>query len=246
MSLLDIIAIIIIIYILIYIIKKAANWSNLYVLQPMSKVVKVCNKLMDLTIGKLIQIRIPEKSESIHIDENLQEQSDIQQNIELYPYKEVQLLTPNEHFFFQSVKEIFKANGLFLCPKVRMEDFIWTDWETYNLTWQQEQAARNRIKSRHIDFLICDEDMRIQGGIELDDSSHYDENAQKKDNFKDNVYQKTGFRCFRVKVQFYDNNNREETVKQVQQYYINCIRQIISVINLNHRYCRVQRKIRKG
>ena len=164
--------------------------------------------------------------------------------IRQYPYTEVQLLTPNEDFFFQAVKDLCKENGFQLCPKVRMEDFVWADWKKYNLSWSQEQAARNCIKSRHIDFLICDEDLRVQGGIELDDWSHNNASAQKADEFKDNVYQEINFHCFRIEVQKYDDVDKESSMNRVRKYYQNQMKRIIKVISEEGHYCNVQREVR--
>lgn len=125
-----------------------------------------------------------------------------------------------------------------------MEDFIWTDWEKYNLNWSQEQQARNHIKSRHIDFLLCDENMNVQGGIELDDDTHNNQNTYKNDEFKNCVYQKTGFRCFRIRVQLYDDIDKEGSMKWVKGYYQMQMNQIVDEIHREHRYCSVQRKRR--
>ena len=118
------------------------------------------------------------------------------------------------------------ANQLLICPKVRIEDFIWTDWEKYGLTWKEEQAARNRIKSRHIDFLICDINLNVQCGIELDDSSHA--NTQKEDAFKDNVFREAGFRNYRIPVRLYNNVSDENSINQVRAYYQEQMKRILN------------------
>lgn len=168
---------------------------------------------------------------------NVEENTDIP-----YPYTQVQLLTPAEYFFFQSVKEMCDANQLLICPKVRIEDFIWADWEKYGLTWKEEQAARNRIKSRHIDFLICDINLNVQCGIELDDSSHA--NTQKEDAFKDNVFREAGFRNYRIPVRLYNNVSDENSINQVRAYYQEQMKRILNEIVMEHRYCNKQRKSR--
>lgn len=111
-----------------------------------------------------------------------------------YPYKKKFLLTKAEHTFHKILQEECDRKHLRICPKVRMEDFLEvTDKKNY-------MKYRGYVKSRHIDFLICDQDMHILCGIELDDSSHNTDAAQKTDNFKNNVFKAIDIPLFRIKV----------------------------------------------
>lgn len=47
---------------------------------------------------------------------------------------------------------------------------------------------RGYIKSRHIDFIICDKNLHILFGLELDDKTHSYNKAKKADNFKDELF----------------------------------------------------------
>lgn len=111
-----------------------------------------------------------------------------------YPYKKKFLLTKTEYNFHKILQEECSRNNLLICPKVRMEDFLEvTDKNDY-------MKYRGYIKSRHIDFIICDKDLHILCGIELDDNSHNTEKAQKTDSFKDNVFKAIDIPLFRIKV----------------------------------------------
>lgn len=110
-----------------------------------------------------------------------------------YPYKQKFLLTKTEYAFYKILEEKCSRNNLLICPKVRLEDFI-SVCGTKNVG-----KYRGYIKSRHIDFLICDKDLHIKAGLELDDSSHNTKEAAKKDRFKNELFQSVGLPLFRIK-----------------------------------------------
>lgn len=109
-----------------------------------------------------------------------------------YPYKKKMLLTNTEYSFFKALAQ--KCGTQYrICPKVRMEDFI-------SVTNKRERMRyRGYIKSRHVDFLLCDNDLHILAGIELDDRSHNQKDAKRTDAFKDNVFAQIGVPLFRIK-----------------------------------------------
>jgi len=82
--------------------------------------------------------------------------------------------------------------------KVRLEDIIAvrSDIKDRRLHWQY----RGRIKSRHVDFLICDNGGRFICAIELDGRSHNDSNVQMTDSFKDAIFTHIGLKLYRVRV----------------------------------------------
>ncbi len=68
-----------------------------------------------------------------------------------------------------------------------MEDFV--DVEFGKLPNNVRFGFRNKIKSRHIDFLICDrESTKPLLAIELDGYSHNNYNRIKRDDFVDSAY----------------------------------------------------------
>lgn len=54
----------------------------------------------------------------------------------------------------------------------------------------------NKIRSKHVDFLLCDYDMNIVLMIELDDRSHESERAKKNDALKNAIF---GDRLVRIR-----------------------------------------------
>lgn len=109
-----------------------------------------------------------------------------------YPYKKKFLLTKSEYAFFKALRQKC-GNQFMICPKVRMEDFL-------SVTDNENRAKyRGYIKSRHVDFLLCDNELHMLAGIELDDASHNGVEAKKKDKFKDEVFKQIGVPLFRIK-----------------------------------------------
>lgn len=109
------------------------------------------------------------------------------------PYEKKKLLTFTEYSFYKILKSKCDAANLLICPKVRLEDIA-------NVTSKENiQKWRGYIKSRHVDFLICDENLKIMAAIELDDYSHNNQKAQKTDEFKNNLFSKIGIPLLRIK-----------------------------------------------
>lgn len=122
-----------------------------------------------------------------------------------YPYAEKMLLTRTEYGFYKILKEVCDQNKMLICPKVRMEDFLEvTDKQNY-------MKYRGYIKSRHIDFMLCDSSLRIIAGLELDDNTHKKSSAQETDDFKNNVFKTVGIPLYRVKT--YSGTYKEQLEK---------------------------------
>lgn len=110
------------------------------------------------------------------------------------PYEKKMLLTKAEYSFYIKLKEECDKNNLLICPKVRMEDFI-------NVTDQKNYTKyRGYIKSRHIDFIICDNKLHIKAGIELDDNTHKKEKIKQIDELKEKIFKQISLPLFRIKM----------------------------------------------
>ena len=95
------------------------------------------------------------------------------------------ILSNAELSFYHCLKNNLDDKHVIFC-KVRLEDIIniKKGIENYN-------TERNRIKSKHLDFVICDsQSLEIQRIIELDDSSH--EYKKEADEFKDSALKEAG------------------------------------------------------
>ncbi|MDE7325848.1 MAG: DUF2726 domain-containing protein [Lachnospiraceae bacterium] len=107
-------------------------------------------------------------------------------------YRRQHLLTKTEYIFYGVLKKKCDSANLLICPKVRLEDFI-------RVTAKERMKYRGYIKSRHVDFLICDSSLHILAAIELDDPSHNSEQAKRTDYFKNRLYAAIGLPLFRIR-----------------------------------------------
>lgn len=92
-----------------------------------------------------------------------------------------------------------------------MEDFL-------RVTDPEQQAKyRGYIKSRHIDFMLCDKDLYLLAGLELDDASHNDPAAKKTDAFKNSVFQQIGLPLYRISVGKNYNKAIDQLIKDLKK-----------------------------
>lgn len=96
-----------------------------------------------------------------------------------YPYQARPILTNREYRFYQLLRHETDRRGLLICPKVGLKDLIGVS------TRKNYMKYFRLISQKHIDFVICDQSLRVLFAIELDDSSHDTKEAHKRDRFKD-------------------------------------------------------------
>jgi len=105
--------------------------------------------------------------------------------------KRVSLLTNAERSFYGVLLSVVPVNDYDIFCKVRLLDIVYPDRKGY--------AHLNRVKSKHIDFLLCRKnDLSPALAIELDDFSHI--GRESRDCFKDEVMKLAGVPLVRFKV----------------------------------------------
>ena len=123
-------------------------------------------------------------------------------NSELNYKKREYIFTPTELKFYKELMKITDELNLVIFTKIRLADIF----------KHNETKEFNKIKSKHIDFLLCDKsNCKIRIGIELDDYSHNNNNALKNDNFKNEIFKQTDLPLIRIKV---NNTYNLEKLKQ--------------------------------
>lgn len=102
------------------------------------------------------------------------------------------VLTKNELAFYQVLEETIASQTLIL-SKVRLADIFSTAGGRRN------QGALNRINSRHVDFVVCDENtFRPVFAIELDDRSHSRPDRVRRDAFVNQLFESAGLPLVRI------------------------------------------------
>ncbi len=130
---------------------------------------------------------------------------------EKWPFiKKSSLLTKTEARFYLILKEILQ-NDYLIFSKVKIGDDI---LYLPNYSFQRE-ANRNRIKSRHVDFLICNNYTKPLLAIELDDYTHNRTSRIERDNFIDEVFEDAGLPILHIPVSY--NYDKEDLLNKIKE-----------------------------
>ena len=109
-------------------------------------------------------------------------------------YQAKYLLTKNEWSQYKQLKKIADIKGYVICPKVRLFDII-----EPKKGHEKYKTLMYKIQSKHVDFVICDKDLRIKAVIELDDSSHEKADRKERDAFVDLILRSVGYRVMHTR-----------------------------------------------
>ena len=122
--------------------------------------------------------------------------SDIEKE-EVLPYRlKSRFFTSSEFVFYETLLQELDDKRFRFFTKVRVADFI----ETTALG-KEYHSWFNKIKSKHIDFLIWDtRKNKIALGIELDGNSHNSLKMQERDDFINKLYLQLDFPFKRVRL----------------------------------------------
>ena len=109
-------------------------------------------------------------------------------------YQAKYLLTKNEWYQHKKLKEIADTKGYVICPKVRLLDIV-----EPKKGEKKYKTLLYKIQAKHVDFLICDNDMHIKAIIELDDNSHNSASRIERDEFVDTILKSVGYKVIHTK-----------------------------------------------
>lgn len=164
----------------------------------MSKILIPIFGMLAIVIILILVIKIIELSKKVKNIENNEkdtEKNGIKNN---YPYHQKYLLSSNEYKFYKNLKPITDKYNLQILPKVRIWDIIDVNKGLNN---SERTSAENRIKPRHFDFVLTDNDLYIKCIIELDDNSHNNEKSKSTDEFKNKLCEMVNLpiiRCYNI------------------------------------------------
>lgn len=112
------------------------------------------------------------------------------------------LLTNIEYDFYIKLKRITDKYQLLLFSKVRLADIISTN----------NYKDFNKIKSKHIDFIICDRATKFIKFIELDDNTHNILKNKINDEKKNIIFKKANIELIRINI-----NEQEKKLHQIDE-----------------------------
>ena len=110
-------------------------------------------------------------------------------------FQPVSILTDRERDFFRVLKPVADEYGLHILMKIRLADLVEPLPKDRNPFWME---CFNKVKSKHIDFALADDDAEIIALIELDDSTHSRADRVERDIFVNAVLEKTGYVLLRT------------------------------------------------
>ncbi len=142
-----------------------------------------------------VEARIEDKSTSIPIVRDKQTAQGPALEKSRY-FRKHSLLTEAEDNFYQVLDKIAKENNYIIQTKVRLEGLVGVRF--YEENWW---GLRNRIKSREMDFVLCEkQDSSLDPilVIELDDSSHLREDRIERDQNLNQILHEAGLPILHV------------------------------------------------
>ena len=108
-------------------------------------------------------------------------------------YTRVPLLTKREQKQYAYLKKIADEKKVLICPKVRLLDLVTPVHGVKNY-----KTLMRKVMSKHVDFVICTQEMHVLGIIELDDSTHLRQDRIERDEFVDTVLTSAGYKIKHV------------------------------------------------
>ncbi len=110
-----------------------------------------------------------------------------------YPYAARPLLTKREYHFYRMLRREADRYGCLICPKVGLKDLMTVSGTKHYMRYFR------LIAQKHVDFVVCDENLRVLFAVELDDSSHDTKQARRRDRFKNRAFRAAGIPLKRVR-----------------------------------------------
>lgn len=104
-------------------------------------------------------------------------------------YEPKYLMTINEKAQYRKLQNWTYSRNLIVFTKVRLLDLI-----TPRKNQENYKGALWKIQAKHVDFVICDQDIKVKCIIEINDNSHNKSDRIERDNFIIEVLQACGYK----------------------------------------------------
>ena len=112
------------------------------------------------------------------------------------PYSKKEFMNSSEKAMYDALKPFTDSKEYIIFAKVRLEDLVNVNVKEY----KELQRYRGYIKSRHVDFVVCDNKKNVLMAFEVDGKSHTTKSAQENDKFKNRVFETIGVPLHRIAV----------------------------------------------
>lgn len=112
----------------------------------------------------------------------------------VHAYQAQPIFTRNEWQNYKTLRDVATVKGYIICPKVRLLDIV-----KPKSGEKKYKTLLYKIQSKHVDFVICDQNMNIKAIIELDDKSHDSEKGKERDTFVDTVLRSVGYKVIHTR-----------------------------------------------
>ncbi len=122
------------------------------------------------------------------------QQSQIIEKQELPYILKNKILTNREIEFYKALKNITDKYNLIIFSKMRIADIV--DVKPYT---KNHRGWFQRISQKHIDFILCNQELKPKILIELDDSTHDTSERIERDNFVNSIFSNSGIRLLRFR-----------------------------------------------
>lgn len=151
--------------------------------------------IMQFLLGLIIAIIVIAIERNIKTNTGRKTETEEKANVNYsHAYQAKYLLTRNEWHEYKKLKQFAEAKELQVCPKVRLLDIIEPRRGEANY-----RSLLMKVQSKHVDFLITDQDLRIKAVVELDDGSHDTKDRKERDEFVDTILTSVGYKVIHAK-----------------------------------------------
>lgn len=113
----------------------------------------------------------------------------------VYPYKLTKcILSDKERYFYRAVRPIADKMGLLVFTKMRIIDLMYIPEEREN-----RQKWVNKVKSKHIDFIFVDSELKVKLLVEIDDPTHNRPDRIARDEEVDEIFKQLGLKVLHLR-----------------------------------------------
>lgn len=109
-------------------------------------------------------------------------------------YQPKYLLSINERDQYRKLKAWASNHDAIVFTKVRVLDLIEPRKDADNY-----KTLFYKIQAKHVDFVICDQSIKVKCIIELDDNSHKNKDREERDKFLDEALTGAGYKVLHTK-----------------------------------------------